>query len=368
MYKEEELSYAALNAKANQLAHYLIKQDIKPDTLVGVYVSRSVDMMVAIMAILKAGGAYVPLDPDFPAERLAFMVEDAGIKHVISQERYKEVIPNNENVSLMFMDQLNAELMQQSTENPDTSVKPEHLSYVIYTSGSTGRPKGVMVEHRNVVNFFAGMDAHIPHDPPGVWLAVTSLSFDISVLELFWTLCRGFKVVMYSPEDERESPLAEYTRDSASDTDKKLDLSLFYFSSDESASGSQNKYRLLLEGAKFADENGFSAVWTPERHFHAFGGLYPNPAVTGAAVAAITKNVQIRSGSCVAPLHHSIRIAEEWSVVDNISNGRTGLSIASGWQPNDFVLKPDNFEDRRDLMFDQIDEIKALLERRIAHI
>ena len=360
VYKEEELSYAALNAKANQLAHYLIEQDIKPDTLVGVYVSRSVDMMVAIMAILKAGGAYVPLDPDFPAERLAFMVEDAGIKHVISQERYKEVIPNNENVSLMFMDQLDADLMQQSTENPDTSVKPEHLSYVIYTSGSTGRPKGVMVEHRNVVNFFAGMDAHIPHDPPGVWLAVTSLSFDISVLELFWTLCRGFKVVMYSPEDERESPLAEYTRDSANDTDKKLDLSLFYFSSDESASGSQNKYRLLLEGAKFADENGFSAVWTPERHFHAFGGLYPNPAVTGAAVAAITKNVQIRSGSCVAPLHHSIRIAEEWSVVDNISNGRTGLSIASGWQPNDFVLKPDNFEDRRDSMFDQIDEIKAL--------
>ena len=360
VYQEQSLSYAELNTRANQLAHYLMDNGLEPDALVGVYVSRSLDMVIAIMGILKAGGAYVPLDPDFPADRLAFMVEDAAINLVISQERYKDVIPHADDVSVLILDQLSDEIDQQSSENPTPAVRPEHLAYVIYTSGSTGRPKGVMVEHRNVVNFFAGMDAHIPHNPPGVWLAVTSLSFDISVLELFWTLCRGFKVVMYSPEDERDSPMIEFTGVPARQADQKLDLSMFYFSSDESASGATNKYRLLLEGAKFADENGFSAVWTPERHFHAFGGLYPNPAVTGAAVAAITKNVQIRSGSCVAPLHHSIRIAEEWSVVDNISNGRTGLSIASGWQPNDFVLKPDNFENRHNLMFDQIDEIRAL--------
>ncbi|MEO1085529.1 MAG: MupA/Atu3671 family FMN-dependent luciferase-like monooxygenase, partial [Acidobacteriota bacterium] len=103
----------------------------------------------------------------------------------------------------------------------------------------------------------------------------------------------------------------------------------------------------MLDGARYADANGFSGVWTPERHFHAFGGLYPNPSVTGAALSTITENVRIRSGSVVLPLHHPIRVAEEWSVVDNLSGGRAEISVASGWQPNDFVLRPEAFEDRK---------------------
>ena len=150
-------------------------------------------------------------------------------------------------------------------------------------------------------------------DSEGVWLAVTSISFDISVLELFWTLVRGFKVVLQSRQSEG--------RTTASKSARALDFSLFYFASDESAAGT-HKYRLLLEGAKFADQNGFSAVWTPERHFHAFGGLYPNPSVTSAAIAAITRSIQIRAGSVVLPLHNPARVAEEWAVVDNLSNGR----------------------------------------------
>jgi natural product biosynthesis luciferase-like monooxygenase protein len=116
----------------------------------------------------------------------------------------------------------------------------------------------------------------------------------------------------------------------------------------------------LLEGAKFADRHGFVAVWTPERHFHAFGGLYPNPAVTGAALAVLTENVQIRAGSVVLPLHHPVRVAEAWSVVDNLSHGRVGISFASGWQPNDFVLRPEAFADNKNIMFRDIDVVKAL--------
>lgn len=120
-----------------------------------------------------------------------------------------------------------------------------------------------------------------------------------------------------------------------------MEFSLFYFSGDGSTTHN-DKYRLLIEGATFADRHGFTAIWTPERHFHDFGGLYPNPALMGVAIAMITQQIQIRAGSVVLPLQHPLRVAEEWAVVDNLSNGRTGIAVASGWHPNDFVLYPEN--------------------------
>jgi natural product biosynthesis luciferase-like monooxygenase protein len=138
-----------------------------------------------------------------------------------------------------------------------------------------------------------------------------------------------------------------------------MDFSLFYFAND-SRERMADRYELLLEGARFADANGFTAVWTPERHFHPFGGLYPNPSVTGAALAAITQRVKIRAGSVVAPLHHPLRIAEEWSVVDNISSGRAGISFASGWHATDFALRPENYADRRQRTIDYITQVRRL--------
>jgi natural product biosynthesis luciferase-like monooxygenase protein len=245
----------------------------------------------------------------------------------------------------------------EPSENVDRHVASHHLAYVIYTSGSTGKPKGVMVEHGNVLNFFAGMDARIPHGPDSTWLAVTSPSFDISVLELFWTLARGFKVVIYAG-DEAKHPTRQNERAAAK---RPMEFSLFYFSSDQS-DGPGGAYRLLTEGARFADDHGFVAVWTPERHFHEFGGLYPNPSVTSAALAMITKRVQIRSGSVVAPLHSPIRIAEEWSVVDNLSNGRVAISFASGWMPEDFTVNPANYNQRKEIMLQDIDVVRRLWE------
>ncbi|MFD7626291.1 LLM class flavin-dependent oxidoreductase [Streptomyces sp. NPDC059851] len=138
-----------------------------------------------------------------------------------------------------------------------------------------------------------------------------------------------------------------------------MDFSLFYFANDSAAPGT-DPYRLLLSGARFADERGFTAVWTPERHFHPFGGLYPNPSVAGAAVAAVTERVGIRAGSVVAPLHHPLRIAEEWAVVDNLSGGRVGLSFASGWHAVDFALRPENYEDRRSVLIETVEQVRAL--------
>jgi natural product biosynthesis luciferase-like monooxygenase protein len=138
-----------------------------------------------------------------------------------------------------------------------------------------------------------------------------------------------------------------------------MDLSLFYFAND-SGVAEDDRYRLLLDGARFADENGFHAVWTPERHFHPFGGTYPNPSVTSAAIASITDRVRIRAGSVVAPLHHPLRIAEEWSVVDNISRGRVGISFASGWHATDFALDPSAYADRRTRMYERVEQVRTL--------
>jgi natural product biosynthesis luciferase-like monooxygenase protein len=136
-----------------------------------------------------------------------------------------------------------------------------------------------------------------------------------------------------------------------------MDFSLFFFADDSARS---DCYDLLLAAARFADANDFSAVWTPERHFHSFGGQYPNPAVIGAALAAVTERVGIRAGSVVAPLHHPVRIAEEWSVVDNLSGGRAGVSFASGWHKVDFVVRPENYTDRKKIMIDTVETVQQL--------
>ncbi|MCX4803079.1 LLM class flavin-dependent oxidoreductase [Streptomyces sp. NBC_01214] len=140
-----------------------------------------------------------------------------------------------------------------------------------------------------------------------------------------------------------------------------MDFSLFYFANNDAEDS--DRYRLLMDGARFADDHGFAAVWTPERHFHPFGGLYPNPSVTSAAVAAVTKRVAVRAGSVVAPLHHPMRIAEEWSVVDNLSNGRAGIAFASGWHAADFALRPENYEGRRSELLKTVETIRRLWRR-----
>jgi natural product biosynthesis luciferase-like monooxygenase protein len=139
-----------------------------------------------------------------------------------------------------------------------------------------------------------------------------------------------------------------------------MEFSLFYFANETGGSQDGGIYRLLLDGARFADRHGFCAVWMPERHFHPFGGIYPNPATTAAALATITQRVRLHAGSVVAPLHHPIRIAEEWAVVDNLSGGRVGISFAPGWHTTDFVLAPDRYTDRRADVAAAVATVRAL--------
>jgi len=201
MFENQQLTYLELNQKANQLAHYLIQEKyVKPDTLVGICVERSLEMVMGILAILKAGGAYVPLDPEYPWARLKYMLDDANLSTVLTQRHLRETTPVSDAQAICLDDEkFQQQLHKYSTENPNTKqsgLTSNHLAYVIYTSGSTGNPKGVMVEHRNVVNFLTGM-----RSKPGIkiddcLLAVTSTSFDIHGLELFLPLTVGAKLVV----------------------------------------------------------------------------------------------------------------------------------------------------------------------------
>ncbi len=339
-----DVSFQALDSRVSDLAGRLMARGVKPGAIVGLCLDRTPELVVAMLAIMKAGAAYLPLDPEYPYDRIAFMIEDSATPLIVT---------SRELATLMKLP-AGKTFLSEVAEVPVTGsvtfpvVTPDQPAYVIYTSGSTGKPKGVVVRHRNVMNFFAGMTARVPHEPGGRWLAVTSLSFDISVLELCWTLSCGMTVVLHA---KVASPAVAVGTAPA--------FSLFYFASDDPTEPA-DRYKLLLDGAKYADENGFSAIWTPERHFHAFGGLYPNPAVTSAAIAAMTTRLKIRAGSCVLPLHHPVRVAEDWAFVDNISGGRVGVSFASGWQPNDFVLAPSAFATRKTGMLDSIDVVRRL--------
>jgi amino acid adenylation domain-containing protein/thioester reductase-like protein len=194
VFQDQQLTYGELNQKANQLAHYLQTLGVKPEVLVGICVERSLDMMIALLGTLKAGGAYVPLDPAYPSDRLAFILEDAQLSILISQQSLKECLPSHQAQTLYIEDWQN--LNQQSSENLISNVQSHNLAYVIYTSGSTGKPKGVAIEHRNATAFISWAKAFFTSAQLAGVLASTSLCFDLSVFEIFVTLSCGGKVIL----------------------------------------------------------------------------------------------------------------------------------------------------------------------------
>ena len=350
VYEGRQLTYRELNERSNRFAACLRQEYyIGPGDLVAIMVDRSEQLMIGLLGILKAGGAYIPIDPAYPEKRVLYILEDSGASILLTSEKLGKGLDYR---GLTLYLEKEDDSWPQSINMPRIN-NPEDLCYLIYTSGSTGKPKGVMISHHSVVNFFKGMDRRLGAGPKDCLLSVTSTSFDISVLELFWTLCNGIQVVIH-PSDISLETLDRYIPEEGSG----MDFSLFFFSSYDY--NQEDKYHLLLESVKYADREGFKAVWTPERHFHEFGGLYPNPSVISAALAMITEQIELRSGSIVSPLHDTIRIAEEWAVVDNLSNGRIGLSFASGWRPEDFVLSGASFKDRQKTMYAQIDEVRKI--------
>ncbi|MEA5601252.1 amino acid adenylation domain-containing protein [Nostoc sp. UHCC 0252] len=191
VFESQSLTYQQLNQKANQLAHYLIQNhQIQPDTLIGICVERSLDMIIGLLGILKAGAAYVPIDPNYPKERIGFMLEDSGISVLLTQSFLKEQLPLDElEHQIICLDE--STFSSALTENLNLQIIPDNLAYIIYTSGSTGRPKGVMIEHRSLTNFALEFADNFQVNSHSRFLQLASFSFDISIAEIASPLVTG---------------------------------------------------------------------------------------------------------------------------------------------------------------------------------
>jgi amino acid adenylation domain-containing protein len=203
-FEDQDLRYAELNARANQVAHYLRARGVGPDTLVGLCVERSLEMIIGLLGILKASGAYLPLDPDYPAERLAYMLNHTQTPLLLTQQHLLERLPNHR-AEVLCLDTDWPQIAALPTSNLTSNAVPDQLAYVIYTSGSTGTPKGVMISQRALVNLLTAFAQIFPLTPDDTFVAVTTLAFDIAGLELFLPLISGACLAIASRETTRDS-------------------------------------------------------------------------------------------------------------------------------------------------------------------
>ena len=247
VFEEQQLTYRELNSRANQLAHYLKRHGVKSEMLVGICVERSLEMVVGLLGILKAGGSYVPLDAAYPAERIAFMLNDAQVPLLLTQKRLVARLPEH-NAKVVCLDTNWPIIAKEHADNPIGRARPERLAYVIYTSGSTGQPKGVMIEHSGLVNYvWWARKVYLQNERLDFPL-FTSLSFDLTVTSIYVPLVSGSKVVIYREDNSvRDLPILRVIEDNAVDIIK---LTPSHLSLLKEMDLSESKLRKLIVGGE----------------------------------------------------------------------------------------------------------------------
>jgi amino acid adenylation domain-containing protein/non-ribosomal peptide synthase protein (TIGR01720 family) len=246
----QTLTYAELDQKSNQLAHYLISNGIRVEDFVPICVERGFEMIIGILAILKAGAVYVPIDPEYPRERIDFIIEDTSAKIVLTDQKSKSKIPNGKHL-IIELDSNLSEINRNQSDLPQVSISPKNLAYVIYTSGSTGKPKGVLIEHLNVVRLFETNPSLYDFNSSDVWTLFHSFCFDFSVWEMYGALLFGGRLVIVPYQVSRDPHLFANLLLSEKVTVLNQTPSAFYVLQDEI---SQNNYDLNLRYVIFGGE------------------------------------------------------------------------------------------------------------------
>ncbi|MHB8595766.1 MAG: amino acid adenylation domain-containing protein [Ktedonobacteraceae bacterium] len=247
-FEQELLNYQELNKRANQLAHYLQQKGVGTGTLVGICLERSIMLVIALLAVHKVGGVYVPLDPEYPPERIHFMLQNARVKLVLTQNHLRSVLALTA-TSHLLLDQEWTSIAQQNTSHPYSVVSDSNLAYIIYTSGSTGSPKGVMISHRAIVNHMRWMQHTFPLTSEDRVLQKTPISFDPSVWEFYAPLLAGAQLIMARPEGHRDSTyLRQIIRQSSITHLKLVPATLHLLLQDEGLKSCQSLRHVFCEG------------------------------------------------------------------------------------------------------------------------
>ncbi|HEV7396997.1 MAG TPA: amino acid adenylation domain-containing protein, partial [Pyrinomonadaceae bacterium] len=269
VFEEETLTYEELNQRANQLAHHLQHLGVGPETLVGICVERSLEMVWGLLGILKAGGAYLPFDPAYPSERLSYMLEDSQVSLLLTQQRFAEATPLRP-VKVLLLDANATAFSQESVENPPCALSPDNAAYAIYTSGSTGQPKAAINTHRAIANRLLWMQDTYQLTEADRVLQKTSFSFDVSVWEFFWPLMVGARLVMARPGGHRDSAyLARVIVEQKITTLHFVPSMLRVFLEDSGSCAGHNLRRVICSGEALdltLQERFFKALGTVELH------------------------------------------------------------------------------------------------------
>jgi amino acid adenylation domain-containing protein len=259
IFEDQQLSYQQLNERANQLAHYLQEMGVGAEVLVGLCMERSVEMVVGLLGIMKAGGAYVPMDPQYPAERLSFMLKDAGVKLLLTQQAVLEGLAGIDGATVC-VDSEWKRIAQERVDNPESEARADNLAYLIYTSGSTGRPKGVMVQHRSLLNLVSALETAIYGTQDAIRRVSVNapLAFDASVKQVVQLVCG--RTLCLIPEDVRRDTsallayLSQREIDALDTTPAQLRLLLREVETGQRFDRRQKMPRLVLVGGEAIDE------------------------------------------------------------------------------------------------------------------
>jgi natural product biosynthesis luciferase-like monooxygenase protein len=346
---DAHLTYRELDQQANRLAHYLLAQGIKPGSRVGVSLGPSPESLIGILAIFKVCGICVPVIPSGLSENTT-----VGVACDVLLTSSQEPLPVC-SARIVLLNAVAPLLAEFDGANPPPRVEENAPTGVAYKPEFIEQSAPVIMSGGDLFAYFERLDKCVGCQAQDSLLTTANEISALVIMELVWVLTRGARIIFSTMTGVALSSVPPSSQAAVTG----MQFSLFYFSSNE-AEFSDNKYQLLIEGAKFADKHDFTAVWVPERHFHAFGGIYPNPSVLGSALAMITERIRIRAGSVVLPLHNTIRVAEEWSVVDNLSRGRVDLAFARGWNPNDFVLSPESYANSAEILFTELRTVLQL--------
>lgn len=332
----ESLSYRELMERVAGLEAKLRAANATPGGNVVLFGEPSPELVIGLLATLGAGFVAVPIVPSEAGARIGKILGATEPVLLLTERQYAKRFAVDGEQMFFFDDVfLAAPAALQK-------VAAEKLAMILHPRSASSAEELVRVEvsEKQAAAFFRSLAGAAQEGAPLRWnAAATDPGEQSSMLQLLFGLTRGDELI-FAPQ---------VSAPAAATDGRELQLSLLYFAQEER---DNDHYRLLLEGARFADRHGFAAVWTQEQHFHEIGGAYPNPSITAAAVAAITQRVAVR-GSVLLPLHHPIRVAEEWAMIDRLSAGRVGVAFDSGLYPNDFVFDS-SFSDRRETLLKHI--------------